>query len=437
MTRAKELSRTTALYRADLGINSDAVVDAVLRRINVLLAIGHPASSTRAGQAAVLTAALLLARTGFQVFIQAVDGPLVGHQPPFEGASLHEAVLGIQGELVEGSNIRLGAPDRVDVAFDFGTASAIAPYEARRTVHVGWTAWSGEISDWPFQVSCTEFDWPMGAMAAAVMVAAEVAKMAARRLAPLSADGRATDERFAASSSATFVLAEESTPRLAMLGEFTAISAGAVSNGLFYALSRLPGVHGRATVFDGDTSDPSNLNRNMMLSKRYLRDAMSLKVELLAHLSHGLKVLPVPRAFVETDLSHLAGRVAVGVDHVPSRWLLARARYDWMGVGATSHFDVLNSVHYPISGCCACLHPHDEPGPPITPTIAHTSFLAGLLLATDLIVDAAGATAALSSRQRYVYTTAFGREHTELRAGIFPRSDCPAKCAASQIKRTG
>lgn len=431
MTRAEQLSRTIALYKTDLGIADDHVVEAALRRFNILLAIGHPASSTRAGQCSVLTAAMLLARSGHNVFVQATDGPMVGHQPPFEGVSLHEAVQSVHGQLIDSSNIRLGAPDRIDIAFDFGTTSSIAPYQSRRTVSVGWSAWSGEISDWPPQPPVTEFDWPMGAMAAAVMVAAEVSKMVARTLARLSADPGETLRRFAKSNRARLILAEESTPKLAAVGDFTAISAGAVTNGLFYSLSRLPELLGRAWIFDNDPSAPSNLNRNMMLLSGLLHLS---KVELLEHFGHGLKVFPVARLFDEADLDGLRGRVTVGVDHVPSRWLLARGRYDWMGVGATEHFNVLSSAHYPFSGCPACLHPHDEAGPEITPTIAHVSFLAGLLQATNLVVDVTGASAWLQSTQRYIFTTAFGRSSGEISSGVDVRRDCPAGCPASRVK---
>lgn len=431
MTRVEQLSRTIALYKTDLGITDDHVVDAALRRPNILLAIGHPASSTRAGQCSILTAAMLLARSGHNVFVQATDGPMVGHQPPFEGASLHEAVQSVHGQLIEGSSIRLGAADRIDIAFDFGTASSIAPYQGPRTVTVGWSAWSGEISDWPPSAPVTEFDWPMGAMAAAVMVAAEVSKMVARSLASLSADPGETSKRFAKSCHARLTLAEESTPKLSAIGDFTAISAGAVTNGLFYSLSRLPDLLGRAWVYDSDPSDPSNLNRNMMLLQGLLQLS---KVELLEHFGHGLKVFPKSKLFEEAELQSLRGRVTVGVDHLPSRWLLARGRYDWMSVGATEHFNVLSSVHFPFSGCPACLHPHDEPGPPITPTIAHVSFLAGLLQAANLVAEVAGAKASLQSAQRYIFTTAFGRNSDEIRSGIFVRRDCPAACPASQAK---
>lgn len=434
MMRAKQLSRTIALYKTDLGIADDHVVEAALRRFNVLLAIGHPASSTRAGQCSVLTAAMLLARSGHNVFVQATDGPMVGHQPPFEGASLHEAVQSVQGQLIDGSSIRLGPPDRIDIAFDFGTASSIAPYQCPRTVSVGWSAWSGEISDWPPSAGVTEFDWPMGAMAASVMVAAEVSKMVSRSLAQLSSDPGEALMRFAKSEHARLTLVDENTPKLAAIGDFTAISAGAVTNGLFYSLSRLPDLFGRAWVYDNDPSDQSNLNRNMMLLQRLLQLS---KVELLEHFGHGLKVFPIPRLFGEADLENLVGRVTVGVDHVPSRWLLARGRYDWMSVGATEHFNVLNSFHYPFSGCPACLHPHDEVGPEITPTIAHVSFLAGLLQAADLITEVAGAKASLQSAQRYLFTTAFGRKSAEARSRVFVRQDCPAGCPASQARWTG
>lgn len=436
MTRLEQLSRTIALYKADLGIAGDAAIDAAMRRINVLLAIGHPASSTRAGQSSVLTAAMLLARSGVQVFVLANEGPLVGHHPPFEGSSLHEAVQSVNGELIKGTPIRVGTPDRIDIAFDFGTASSIAPYQSPRTVSVGWSAWSGEISDWPPQPPVTEFDWPMRAMAAAVLVAAEVAKMVARNLKDLSLDAGAVMEHFATSRHARLILAEESTPKCAALGDFTAVSAGAVTNGMFYALCRMPGIHGRMITFDGDCSEQSNLNRNMLLLQRFLTGELSQKTRLLEHFGHGLKVISVPRRFDANELPALLGRVVVGVDHVPTRWLLAQGKYDWMGVGATSHFDVLSSFHYPYSGCPACLHPHDDAAAPqITPTIAYVSFLAGLLLATDLIVDVGGATANLTSKQRFISTRAFGRELSEDKRTVFVRHDCPAGCPASQIKR--
>lgn len=274
----------------------------------------------------------------------------------------------------------------------------------------------------------------MGSMAAAVLVAAEVAKMAARYLAPLSCDPGAAMERFARSRNARLILAEESMPKLSALGDFTAISAGAVTNGLFYALSRLPNVLGRMRTYDSDISDHSNLNRNLLLLSSLLPFS---KVHLLENFGYGLKVIPEFRRFGESDLEELRGRVVVGVDHVPSRWLLARSRYDWMGVGATEHFNAMNSGHYPFSGCPACLHPHDEAGPEITPTIAHVSFLAGLVLAKDLIADIAGVGPLLRSQHRYTFTTAFGSDTQEMVAGVPPREDCPAGCPASQMKKAG
>jgi hypothetical protein len=274
----------------------------------------------------------------------------------------------------------------------------------------------------------------MGAMAASVMVAAEVSKMVARSLAQLSTDPVETLKRFAKSDHARLILVDENTPKLAAVGDFTSISAGAVTNGLFYSLARLPDLFGRAWVYDNDPSDQSNLNRNMMLLQSLLPLS---KVELLEHFGHGLKVFPVPRLFGEADLEGIGGRVTVGVDHVPSRWLLARGRYDWMSIGATEHFNVLNSYHYPFSGCPACLHPHDEAGPEITPTIAHVSFLSGLLQAAHLVAEVAGAKASLQSMQRYLFTTAFGRNSAEVQSGVHVRRDCPACCPASQARWAG
>jgi len=224
-------------------------------------------------------------------------------------------------------------------------------------------------------------------------------------------------------------LAPDDTPTISNLGVIDVVSAGAVSNGVLYSLLRLPDVVGEARVFDRDGSDQSNRNRNMLLiaSLEHLT-----KVELLEHFGRGLRIDAIPRHFEAADLEGLSDQVVVGVDNVWTRWLLAQRRSMWMGVGATSHFSAMSSVHYPYSACAACLHPHDENVPGDTPTISFVSFLAGLFVAADLLIEAAGSKAFLAARQRYV---------TPLQtAGTFygpvaPNPDCPAGCPVSQIMR--
>jgi hypothetical protein len=236
---------------------------------------------------------------------------------------------------------------------------------------------------------------------------------------------------FGASRRARLPLAPEGTPKLADLGDFDVISAGAVSNALLYALMRLPDVAGSARVFDKDVSDASNRNRNMLL----IRELEQLsKVALFAHFARGIRINPIQRHFGDGDIDNLARRVAVGVDDIPTRWLLAKASVDWMGVGATSHFSSMASSHFPYSACAACLHPHDELMDGPIPTIAFVSFLAGLMVAADLLIDIARPKGFLASRQRYVTSLHLEHDDSVFSTPIPPRRDCPAGCAASRLR---
>ncbi len=190
MTSAEQLARTIALFQIDLEISDAQLIERALTRVEVALVAGDAVMRTRAGQIAVLTAALLLARSGHKVFINIFDVPLIGHQPPFQGNTVYEAVANLRGQLIDGSDISIGYPVRPSVAFEFGGRSCIAPFGETRTVSVGWSSWAGELAEWPLKPPCSEDDWPIGAMAAAVLVAAEAVKVAAKSLASVSGHPR-------------------------------------------------------------------------------------------------------------------------------------------------------------------------------------------------------------------------------------------------------
>lgn len=432
MGSVEQLARTVALFQADLDIADPAPILGALTGVQVALVAGDDVMRTRAGQAAMITSALLLARSGHNVFIHVLDVPLIGHQPPLEGKTLYEAIENLRGQLIEGSDISIGFPLRPAIAFEFGSRSSIAPFAASRTISVGWSAWAGEIVDWPQRALRSENDWPMGAMAAAVLVAAEAIKVAGLRLASMSGNPTHIRDLFGFSRMARLPLAPEDTPKAATLGDFDVISAGAISNAVIYALMRLPDVAGQARVFDRDFSDESNTNRNMLLIRALGKLS---KVGLFEHFARGLRIEPIERHFVEADLEALADNVIVGVDDIPTRWLLAGARANWMGVGATTHFCSMASVHYPYSACAACLHPHDEAIEGPIPTIAFVSFCAGLMTAADFLVELSCSTASIASHWTY-----FTPLHLEDGSKVFSppvsvREDCRARCPASQIKR--
>lgn len=430
MTSAEQLSRTTLLFQTDLGITDPVIVHRALLTPSILLVADAETINTFAGQVAISTAAMLVARSGHCVAIDTPDAPLIGYQPPMAGRTFHEAIKNISDKLIDDVSVTIGCPlISPDIAFVFGGNNLARGVHARRIVSVGWTDWSAELSQWPMQTCRTgSSDWPIGAMGAAVLVAAESAKIVGRTLTQLCSSAPHFRELFEPSQIARLALAPESTPRIAKLGRFDIISAGAVSNAFLYSLLRLPNAIGDARVFDKDESDHSNRNRNMLLLPEYVGQS---KVGLFQHFGTGISVDPVARHFGNADLSKLYDRAAVGVDDIPTRWTLAGARTSWMGVGATSHFESMASVHYPYSACAACLHPQDEAQIGPTPTIAFASFLAGLMMATDFLRDVAGTEASLVSRYRYL--TAL-QTVDPWSSSVVPHSNCPAHCPASLLR---
>lgn len=429
MSSAEQLSRTTLLFQTDLGITDPALVHRALMSPSISLVADAGTVNTFTGQVAISTAAMLMARSGHSVYIDAPDAALIGYQPPMKGRAFHEAIERSGSSLIDGVSVSIGRPLLPpDIAFVFGTGNLARGVSARRIVSVGWTDWSAELSQWPMETYRSGGEWPIGAMGAAVLIAAEAAKVVGSTLSQLSVSKPHFRELFAPSQIARLVMAPESTPHSAQLGSFDIISAGAVSNAFLYSLFRLPHVTGNARAFDKDTSDQSNRNRNMLLIPEFVAQT---KVALFQHFASGISIDPVPRHFGDADVANLFDRVAVGVDDIPTRWTLAGARTGWMGVGATSHFASMASVHFPYSACAACLHPQDEAQIGPTPTIAFASFLAGLMLAADLLRDVSGAEASLASRYRYLTALQTANPWSSI---VVPNPNCPAHCPASLLR---
>lgn len=429
MSSVEQLSRTAQLFQMDLGISDPAVVLRELMAPSISLVADADVMNTLAGQVAISTAVMLMARSGQSVYINAPDALLIGYQPPMAGRTFHQAIASIGNKLIDDVEVAIGCPRLPpDIAFVFGNGASGMGVRAKRIAFVGWTDWSAELSDCPRQTREADSGWPIGAMGAAVLVAAEAAKIVGLMLTKLSACSTHFIELFAPSHGSRLVLAPESTPQVIQLGNFDIISAGAVSNAFLYSLFRLPSIVGNARAFDEDVSDESNRNRNVLLIPEFVGKP---KVELFGHFVSGISIDSVARHFSRNDLSSLADRVAVGADDIPTRWMLAGAQTNWMGVGATSHFESMASVHYSYAACAACLHPHDEELVGHTPTISFVSFLAGLIMASDFLRDLAGAEASIASRQRYL--TALQTEG-EWTTPVVPHLNCPAHCQASMAR---
>ena len=343
---------------------------------------------------------MLAGRSGHQVYIDTPDAPLIGYQPPLDGQTFHEALSQVGSQLIDVATVAIGCPLLpADIRLRVWRRQCGHRHQSRANL-LGrlLSHWSGALRKWPLQSAWEANDWPVGPLAAATLVAAEAFKIAGRALLPHSSNAGHFPSSYLLRASRRRGRRIYTQDRTAS-GDFDVISAGAVSNAFLFAIMRIPDVSGTCRTFDEDKSEGGNRNRNMLLLPRHLGNP---KVHVFEHFGNGIEVKGLPRHFVEADLPTLAPRVVVGVDDIPTRWLLAGARVNWMGVGATTHFAAMASVHYPYAACAACLHPRDEVIEGPTPTVAFVSFMSGLMVAGDFLRDLGAAEVKLASHYRYV-----------------------------------
>src|SRR6266513_2625044 len=373
------LDRTLLLMRDVL---TEAATDAdllgALTTTEVALVADAENLASHSAQCAFVTSAMLMARSGHRVYLVAPDVPLHGAQPPLDRHKMVSGLVDIGRDLLPSVEFSPTIPPhKIDLQVLFGDVRL--RLNARRTLSINADAWSGRLS--PRQMSLWPGEsWPLGGLSAAGLVSVEAFKIAMRRLKAFAANVRYFDALFADQRDLTFALASPSSPRPTALGSFDVISAGAIANNALYVLARIPEVVGQGRVWDEDIGDASNLNRNALLLRSRVHEP---KVNVLASSFDfgGLAISAVPENYGATSTRKLAPRVLVGVDHIPSRWEVQRARPLWLGVGATSHWACMASFHTVGLACAGCLHPEDDREPAIIPTVAFVSYWAGLLLA--------------------------------------------------------
>lgn len=127
-------------------------------------------------------------------------------------------------------------------------------------------------------------------------------------------------------------------------------------------------------------------------------------------------------AATKTQILPLAATVIVGVDDIPSRWLVQEAMPQLLIVGATTHWGAMASFHCKGLGCTRCLHDRDAMAEPIIATTACVSFWAGLLTAAYLVRLASGER--IPSLPQQTFMMPYRPENT-FPSGVMVRSDCP------------
>lgn len=429
MSCADALSRTLLLMRSDLDplVTEDQLL-AALNSVKVLLCADAATLATHSGQSALVTAALTMARSGHEVWIEATEVNRIGAQPPLTGASLLAGIVEVGQDLLPDCAIRLGRPDRADLICLLGDGVGAGNIdETTLVVAIDATDWSARLRQTAIPWSGQE--WPLGGIAAGVLAASEAFRVAMRRLVDHAQLRSYFDDLYAASSEVGFALAPEHTPHSAYLPHFDMISGGAIANAALFALARLPNVAGTGRVLDDDRSALSNLNRNALLRRSALDE---FKVVDLARLVEPIALSPQPMRY--TAGMPLLPTVLVGVDDIPSRWAAQAADPAWLGVGATEGFSVLVSSHVASQPCVGCLHPvAATPNGPI-PTAAFVSLLSGLLLVArwQRALGPEGPT--LADQQHFL--NALRPEGWSFGAMPLAASHvCPVGCAAAHSRR--
>jgi hypothetical protein len=378
------LARTTLLLNEEWfsgGADEETIADALLA--STVRLVGEAESMrSRAGQTALVTAFMLIARLGIGIELQVPDVAVIDRVAPLREPRLAEALIELGGDLIPGARVR-SSPGDVDETFMFGTVPDHAPV-AVRVIATDVEACFERSGD---PAACTGMQ-PYGGLAAGAAVAA-VALEAARPRIEAATGLVARSPRPSPGPPARINLGEL-FPRLATaptraLGDFDAVSGGAITHALAYCLLRIPGLQGRLRVIEQQPADLSNVNRYSLLRAS---DEDTDKVTLLERASgerleiHGVRALFTRDT--RASLAPLASRVLVGVDDIEARWWVQESGPAWLAIGATSNHLAQLSTHIPDSPCAACVHSVALPLGTI-PTISFVSFWAGLLQACALV----------------------------------------------------
>lgn len=425
MTAREALDRTVRLVRDSVPDEvSDQAIVGALQTFRVKIVADAANASTVSGQTVVVTLVALIARMGIQIELDCPDVPIISEQPPLHGAYLRTALLDFGDDLIPGTAVTDQLTGVCDAVLLVGDTNHSTNRSAWRLTG---TAWQGRIGRTSTPMRW-ESDWPVGAMTAATLASSEIFKMAIRRLALRPV----WDEFLAPCDFASWDFGGEGLKFREDAISVDVISAGAIAQAALYALFRLPlKLHMR--VFDKDSAELSNVNRQSLIRK----SDCGLKVEIVKQVAPlGISCVAVPEHFTAASIETygpLAPYVLIGTDDIPARWIAQRYATEWLGVGATTHFETSTSSHARSESCAGCLHPRDDDGPdsPI-PTVSFVSFWAGLALAVRFLHAVGGKPYRGKKQHLWLSALRIGESSAALWRPVAPRADCPVGCALAK-----
>jgi hypothetical protein len=327
-----------------------------------------------------------------------------------------------------GARVSIGSPRADDLVFVVG--DTLAPHHRGEAWRVWARPWAGGIASLSAKVPRCHGSWTTGAALAAPIAGAEVVKHVLRRLTPL--DNPAVGEQLARAAEASIFLSDsDDVPDTLDLGWVDFISGGAITSAALHSLLRHHQVRANARVIEPDFLALNNANRYVLMR---LSQISMPKVEALSRWqTPSVTVTGLPVRMESATLAQLrpfAPRVMVGVDDIPSRWVIQREWPLWLAVGGTVHFTAVISDHRPGPGCAGCLHPRDDGVNAEIPTVGFVSYLAGALLTGRLLLDALGLPTPPSRRALELSSLRLDLPAATWSHHVLPLSSCPVPCAA-------
>lgn len=387
------LARTALLLRLDAlpGLAAHRDVDLVdaLRATGVRVVADPVNLASPNGQTTLVTLVCQCAMLGLRVDLDVPDVPQLIPQPPLNvDLPLGSALVAWTNDLFPGCLSPVAVPLLTFAIGDTPTPRSLGGRSAGGVVHVSGADHSVFLT--PDHTNATRWqgDQPWGPIAAAAASAAEAMRAAIPGVTALLDQPTPVEITWRPRPFTSIRLDMPPTSTSAnRLGPVDLISAGAITQAALYTLLRVPGFDADLRTIDRDVLGRSNSNRYPLVRAT---DLDRPKVEQLADFSTDcVRISGVQHRLDQdtiSDLDHLAPRVVVGVDDIPTRWFVQRQQPSWVGIGATSHGFVLVSDHLPGHPCGGCVHPRDDDNPvEEIPTIGFVSLWAGLLLAGTLL----------------------------------------------------
>jgi molybdopterin/thiamine biosynthesis adenylyltransferase len=436
VSRAFALSRTTRLINR-VFFDGEADEDEIARGLaatTVRLLANAESMFDGPGQAALIGAFQLIGRMGIGIELDVPDAPVFNLVRPLRLGTLRASLLELGEHLIPETTLRT-EPGTVAVTFAFGTT----PCAEQRAIYV-------YAGDFDCHLTCDRPDsFPsatgaLGSLAAAAATATIALEHAlpeierttgiprSRRPRPSPGPPVHIDLRDVFPALQRSALAKGHSR--VQLGGFDAMSGGAITNALTTTLLQMPKIDGDMRVIEPERTDLSNVNRYLQL--RADEDERA-KIDVLHDSStRSLRITGIQRRFTDEtrdQLVPLRPTVFVGVDDIPSRWLVQEEWPESLIVGATNDQEAVVTIHRPVDPCVGCAHP--DPLPPndeFIPTISFVSFWAGLLQVCALLAELAGGPTGLRFT---VFPFGLGGRHWYDVAELGANERCPVRCPRS------